>query len=53
MGFPIVAASSRAAPFVFFACMMGVQLLTVLAVYPETQGITLEEMEKKLVARGR
>lgn len=52
-GFPIVAASSRAAPFVFFACMMGVQLLTVLAVYPETRGITLEEMEKKLVARGR
>jgi MFS family permease len=52
-GFPIVAASSRAAPFVFFACMMVVQLVTVLAVYPETRGITLEEMEKKLVARAR
>jgi len=52
-GFPIVAASSRAAPFVFFACMMIVQLVTVLAVYPETRGLTLEEMEKKLVARSR
>jgi sugar porter (SP) family MFS transporter len=52
-GFPIVAASSRAAPFVFFACMMIVQLATVLAVYPETRGLTLEEMEKKLVARSR
>ncbi|MGH7589632.1 MAG: sugar porter family MFS transporter, partial [Gemmatimonadota bacterium] len=45
-GFPIVAASSKAAPFVFFACMMVVQLVTVLAIYPETKGITLEEMEK-------
>jgi len=52
-GFPIVAASSRAAPFVFFACMMIVQLVTVLAIYPETRGLTLEEMEKKLVARSR
>lgn len=51
--FPIVAASSRAAPFVFFACMMVVQLVIVLAVYPETKGVTLEEMEKKLAARGR
>ncbi|MGH7567096.1 MAG: sugar porter family MFS transporter [Gemmatimonadota bacterium] len=52
-GFPIVAASSRAAPFVFFACMMVVQLVTVLAVYPETKGVTLEEMEKKLIDRAR
>jgi sugar porter (SP) family MFS transporter len=51
--FPIVAASSRAAPFVFFACMMVVQLVTVLAVYPETRGLTLEEMEKKLATRTR
>jgi sugar porter (SP) family MFS transporter len=49
--FPVVAAHSRAAPFALFAGMMLVQLVTVLAVYPETRGITLEEMEKKLVTR--
>jgi SP family arabinose:H+ symporter-like MFS transporter len=49
--FPVVAAYSRAAPFALFAGMMLVQLGTVLAVYPETRGITLEEMEKKLVTR--
>jgi sugar porter (SP) family MFS transporter len=48
--FPIVAASWKAAPFVFFAAMMTLQLLVVLAVYPETKGVTLEEMEKKLAA---
>jgi hypothetical protein len=49
--FPVVAAHSRAAPLALFAGMMLVQLVTVLAVYPETSGITLEEMEKKLVTR--
>ena len=44
-GFPIVAASSRAAPFAFFACMMVLQLAVVLAVYPETKGIPLEEVD--------
>lgn len=47
-GFPIVAASSKAAPFAFFAAMMALQLFVVLAVYPETKGVTLEDMEKKL-----
>jgi sugar porter (SP) family MFS transporter len=46
--FPIVAASSRAAPFAFFACMMVLQLAVVLAIYPETKGIALEEMEETL-----
>jgi sugar porter (SP) family MFS transporter len=50
-GFPIVAASSRAIPFVFFAGMMLVQLFVVLAVYPETKGVTLEEMESRLATR--
>lgn len=31
--------------------MMLVQLVTVLAVYPETRGVTLEELEKKLARR--
>jgi hypothetical protein len=46
--FPIVAERWKAAPFAFFAAMMTLQLLIVLAVYPETKGVSLEEMEKKL-----
>jgi len=48
--FPIVAASSKAAPFVFFSAMMALQFLIVLVIYPETKNITLEDMEKKLAA---
>jgi len=47
-GFPIVAASSKAAPFVFFSAMMVLQLVVVATLYPETKGVTLEEMEKRL-----
>ncbi len=47
-GFPIVAAASKAAPFAFFSAMMVLQLVVVAAVFPETKGVTLEEMEKKL-----
>lgn len=46
--FPIVAAKSRGAPFVFFAAMMIVQFFVVLFVYPETKGHTLEEMQRRL-----
>jgi hypothetical protein len=46
--FPQLAAWSKSIPFVFFAAMMVLQFLVVLIVYPETKGITLEEMEKKL-----
>jgi MFS transporter, SP family, arabinose:H+ symporter len=46
--FPVVAHSSGAYPFVFFAVMMVVQFFVVLFVYPETKGLTLEEMQKKL-----
>ena len=35
--------------FVFFACMMVLQLIWVLTKVPETKGISLEELEKKLV----
>ncbi len=49
--FPIVAVHSKALPFAFFAAMMVVQLITVLAFYPETKGVSLEEMEKKLATR--
>lgn len=46
--FPIVAQHSSAAPFVFFAAMMALQFFVVLFVYPETKGITLEQMQHKL-----
>jgi sugar porter (SP) family MFS transporter len=47
-GFPVVAAHSRAAPFVFFSAMMALQLVVVVSMYPETKGVTLEEMQRKL-----
>jgi len=47
-GFPAVAEKSGGYPFVFFAVMMAVQLFVVLRWYPETRGITLEDMQKKL-----
>ncbi len=43
--FPLIAAHSHAAPFVFFASMMAVQFLVVLFVYPETKGQTLEKIQ--------
>ena len=46
--FPLVAASSGGAPFVFFAAMMVLQFFVVLFFYPETKGITLEQMQRKL-----
>jgi len=46
--FPVLAASSGGAPFVFFAIMMVVQFFVVLTTYPETKGHTLEEMQRKL-----
>ena len=46
--FPVLAATSGGAPFVFFAVMMVVQFFVVLAMYPETKGYSLEEMQRKL-----
>jgi SP family arabinose:H+ symporter-like MFS transporter len=46
--FPVLAATSGGAPFVFFAVMMVVQFFVVLATYPETKGYSLEEMQRKL-----
>jgi sugar porter (SP) family MFS transporter len=48
--FPLMAASSGAYPFVFFSVMMVVQFFVVLLVYPETKGLTLEEMQKALAS---
>jgi len=46
--FPSMAASSGGYPFVFFSAMMVLQFFVVLFFYPETKGISLEEMQKKL-----
>ncbi len=46
--FPAVAAWSKSIPFMFFAAMMVLQFFVVLFIYPETKGVTLEEMQKKL-----
>jgi hypothetical protein len=43
-----MAAHSGALPFVFFALMMVVQFFVVLVLYPETKGLSLEEMEHHL-----
>ncbi len=48
--FPIVAASSRTAPFVFFSAMMVLQLIVVRVSYPETKGVSLENMEERLAS---
>jgi len=46
--FPLMAASSGGYPFVFFSAMMVLQFFVVLFFYPETKGISLEDMQKKL-----
>ena len=48
--FPVLAAQSRSLPFIFFALMMVLQFFIVLFVFPETKGVSLEDMQKKLAA---
>ena len=46
--FPLLAKSSGAYPFMFFAAMMVVQFFVVLFTYPETKGVTLEQLQRQL-----
>ena len=46
--FPRIAEVSSSAPFVFFSVMMALQFFVVLFTYPETKGLTLEQMQKKM-----
>jgi sugar porter (SP) family MFS transporter len=46
--FPLLAVRSHGYPFVFFAAMTLVQFLVVLFVYPETKGVSLEQMQRQL-----
>jgi sugar porter (SP) family MFS transporter len=46
--FPVVAAASHSAPFFFFSVAMFVQFFVVLFFFPETKGLSLEELQTKL-----
>jgi sugar porter (SP) family MFS transporter len=46
--FPMMAKSSGAYPFVFFGAMMVIDFFLVLFYYPETRGISLEQMQYHL-----
>jgi hypothetical protein len=46
--FPIIAASSGGHAFAFYGAMMVLQLLWVVWIMPETKGVPLEEIQKKL-----
>ncbi len=43
--FPLVAAVSKGAPFLFFSAMMVVQFIVVMAIFPETKRLSLEQIE--------
>ncbi|MGO8675726.1 MAG: sugar porter family MFS transporter [Limisphaerales bacterium] len=46
--FPVVAGASGAYAFAFFAAMMAVQFVMVLLFFPETKGLSLEELQRRL-----
>jgi sugar porter (SP) family MFS transporter len=46
--FPVIAVHHAALPFYFFAAMMALQFFVVLFIYPETKGLSLEQMQRKL-----
>jgi sugar porter (SP) family MFS transporter len=48
--FPVVAGASAAYAFGFFAAMMAAQFVLVLLFFPETKGLSLEELQQRLGA---
>jgi MFS transporter, SP family, arabinose:H+ symporter len=46
--YPVIAKSSGAFPFAFFCLMMLVQFVIVWRFFPETKGVTLEDMEHRV-----
>jgi sugar porter (SP) family MFS transporter len=48
LAFPVMAGSSGAYPFIFFAAMMVIDFFLILRYYPETKGISLERMQHEL-----
>lgn len=49
--FPVMAKVSGGYPFLFFSVMMVLQFFVVLFIYPETKGVSLEELQKRLTLR--
>jgi MFS family permease len=46
--FPLMAKSYGAYPFLFFASMMALDFVVVLFWYPETSGVSLEQMQRRM-----
>jgi hypothetical protein len=46
--FPLFAARSTALPFANFAGLMAVQFFVTLTFFPETKGLSLEQLQSKL-----
>ncbi|WP_294031727.1 sugar porter family MFS transporter [Sphingopyxis sp.] len=46
--FPVLVAWSPGAPFVIFAAAMVVQFIVVAIVFPETRGVDLDEMDRRI-----
>jgi sugar porter (SP) family MFS transporter len=49
--FPVMATSSGAYPFMFFAAMMVLDLFVIALYYPETSGISLEQVQHEFGIR--
>lgn len=51
--FPLMAAQSQAGPFLVFLIMVGLQFFAVMLLFPETRGVKLEDMLRRMgVERG-
>jgi MFS transporter, SP family, arabinose:H+ symporter len=48
VAFPVVAAQSQAGPFLVFLVIVLLQFVVVLLFFPETTGVSLEDMEKRM-----
>ena len=48
-----MAARSSSTPFFFFAAMMLVDLVLVALLYPETAGVSLEDMQHAIADKNR
>jgi SP family arabinose:H+ symporter-like MFS transporter len=46
--FPILATRSAGYPFLVFCCMVILQFFVVFFFFPETKGVTLEQMQQRL-----
>jgi MFS family permease len=50
--FPLLAAQSQAGPFVLFFVMVVLQFFVVLFFFPETRGVSLEEIQRRMGVTG-